>query len=80
MIRRRRVAPNNITLVSSGENFQDARQPSLRLGDLVQLNSGSPTMIVVDIDDEITTAWRNERGHAVEGSFPLACVHRVSPV
>ena len=73
------VSQNDITLVAKAESFRDEREPPLRVGDFVQLNSGSQTMMVVDADVEhIVAAWRADNGEAVEAAFPRPCCHRVS--
>lgn len=44
----------------------------MKLGDWVHLKSGSPLMLVVDVDsDTITVAWDNGRQ---EAQFPSACL------
>lgn len=64
---------NSLELVGGVDNFHDSREPPLRIGDRVQLNSGGPISVVVDLDAEaVTIAWR--QGEAV---FPRPCVHRV---
>ena len=75
------LSPNDITLVAKAESFRDMREPPLRVGDFVRLNSGSHTMMVVDADAErIVTAWRTDSGEAVETTFARPCCHRVSPL
>jgi uncharacterized protein YodC (DUF2158 family) len=76
---RRRFNASDLALVASAEGFADTREPPLRLGNLVRLNSGGPTMVVVDIQGlAAICAWRARDGKTHEHSFPVACVHRVS--
>lgn len=64
---------NHLSLVKSVDNFHDYREPALRIGDRVRLNSGGPISLVVDLDVETVTASWNE----AEAVFPRSCVHRV---
>ena len=67
-----------LSLIAKAESFQDPREPQLRMGDWVQLNSGGPRTLIVNIEiDEITIAWRNGDKIA-ECVVPHACIHRVS--
>jgi hypothetical protein len=60
-------------LVARADEFQDSREPPLRIGDRVQLNSGGPISLIVELDTEaVTVAW-----NGAEAVFPRACVHRV---
>jgi len=81
-LKRNQFECERLCLIAPSENFQDAREPDLLIGNIVQLNSGSPAMLVVDFldSDRIVVAWRDKNGEAVETEFPRACVHRVSPV
>jgi uncharacterized protein YodC (DUF2158 family) len=73
-----RINASCLTLISASESFSDGREPQLQLGNLVQLNSGGPTMIVADIDGtNAICAWRDHDGETHEHDFPIACVHRV---
>jgi uncharacterized protein YodC (DUF2158 family) len=75
----RRINARYLALIRPSESFADAREPPLRLGNLVRLNSGGPTMVVVDIEGPTAIcAWRDRDGKTHEHSFPVACVHRVS--
>ena len=51
----------------------------LRVGDIIELNSGGPRMLIVDIAaaGTIIAAWRDSSGMASEGSFLGRCVHRI---
>src|SRR6476620_4328956 len=49
--KRESLGGRNFTLLASASGFKDEREPPLRLGDIVQLNSGSPRMMVVDTVD-----------------------------
>jgi len=63
--------------------FVDEREPELRLGDVVRLNSGGPPMLVVDAlpgADEIIVAYRlHKNGKLTVNEWPIGrvCVHRV---
>ncbi|MDP1630200.1 MAG: DUF2158 domain-containing protein [Caulobacter sp.] len=73
----RRFSAKAITRVARADSFHDAREPALRIGDVVQLNSGGPAMLVVDFeDDSVVAAWRTANG-VEEVEFPKPCVHRV---
>ncbi len=66
--------------IFAAEDFQDNREPPLRLGDIVKLNSGGPRLLVVDLltADRVTTSWRDESGSTFEQEFPRASVHRTA--
>ncbi len=50
--------------------------PPLAVGDHCELNSGSPSFLVVDLDDEaVIVAWPFEE-RVVERRLPRACVRR----
>lgn len=59
----------------------EEREPSLRIGDVVKLNSGGPNMLVVDFSDtspDIIVAWKCRQTKRIkEFSINKACVHRV---
>jgi len=65
--------PKRLSLVAHAGEFHDSREPPLRIGDRVQLNSGGPVSLVVDLDVETVTVSWNE----AESIFPRPCVHRV---
>lgn len=70
--------PDFLSLIAKAESFQDPREPPLRLGDWVQMNSGGPRSLVVDIEgDCFTVAWRTA-DRIIESVLPRACIHRVS--
>ena len=72
---------SELALIAGAQTFQHASEPELRVGDVVQLNSGSPRMMVVDVEHEtITVAWRDENGFPIEVILPSSCVHRSSLV
>ena len=71
--RRASFDPKRLSRIARAEEFQDSREPPLRIGDRVQLNSGGPVSLVVDLDAEtVTLSWIG-----AEAVFPRACVHRV---
>jgi len=78
-LKRREIDPDRLRLVASSEQFQDNREPPLRLGDVVQLNSGGPRCLVVDTDEDniVTIAWQDSSGIPQEHKLPRACVHRI---
>ena len=70
---RNRFAPKHLHLITRSDEFHDSREPPLYIGNRVQLNSGGPISLVVDVNTEtVTIAWN--RGEAV---LPRPCVHRV---
>jgi len=74
----RRINANHLDLIAPADTFADSREPPLVMGNFVRLNSGGPTMVVVDIDGlTAICAWRASERKTREHSFPVACVHRV---
>ena len=74
---RKRFDASSLRHIAGPEEFQDAREPEVGLGDLVRLNSGGPIMLVVDVDgDVVTTAWKCS-GLVVEHQWQRPCIHRV---
>lgn len=52
--------------------------PPLMMGDVCTLNSGSPPLLVVDLDgDDLVVSWRCDCG-VTESKLPRACVRRVA--
>lgn len=47
------------------------------IGDVVVLNSGGPTMLVVDIDGECVTVAHRHAGIVYEHKFPRPCLTRL---
>ena len=73
-----RFPTDQLSLVARAESFQDPREPPLRIGNWVQLNSGGPRSLVVDIEgDKITIAWDADN-RPCEHTFARARIHRVS--
>lgn len=71
--KRHQFDPRHLHLIARAEQFSDSREPPIYIGNRVQLNSGGPVSLVVDVDnDTVTLAW-NEG----EAAFPRSCVHRV---
>jgi uncharacterized protein YodC (DUF2158 family) len=68
-----------LVLIASGEQFQDDREPPLHIGDVVQLNSGGPRLLIVDSPDDktLTISWRDSEGSILEDTLPRGCVHRI---
>lgn len=55
--------------------------PPLRIGDRCQLISGSPVLLVVDLDgegddDSLTVSWKDAAGKAVEDKLPRGVLRR----
>ena len=66
---------DRLLLVAKAEQFQDVREPLLRVGDRVRLNSGSPPLLVVDAEERcVTVAWSRGKSESV---LPRSCVHRL---
>jgi hypothetical protein len=68
----------NLKLLARAEDFQLPGDKPLGVGDRVQLNSGGPLGLVVDIGestDELIVAW-NHQVNGEEGNLPRLCVHR----
>lgn len=82
MIERKRFSVKDLIIVGNAEDFRDSREPPLRIGDVVRLNSGSPRWLLVDMDGggNVTVSWRDEKGVVHEHTLPELCVHRVSPL
>lgn len=79
-INNRRFKASDLVHVATADSFNDPCEPALTLGNFVRLNSGGPTMMVVDIGVAgITVSWTGPAGAVYEHSFPRACIHRVSP-
>jgi hypothetical protein len=55
-------------------------EPVLTIGDFCELLSGSPELLVVDVNgDMLTVAWRLKcNGKPFEMTIPRACVRRVT--
>jgi hypothetical protein len=73
----RRYHAHRLQLVAKAEQFRDSREPPLRIGDWVRLNSGGPIALVVDAGELLTVAWRNPNGLVSESTLAPACYHRV---
>jgi hypothetical protein len=79
-LRQGRIKASDLELVQPVESFHNPREPSLGLGNFVKLNSGGPTMMMVDHEGLTAIfAWVDRSGAVCERQFPVACVHRVSP-
>lgn len=76
MMAYRRFKMNELARVASAESFQDEREPMLRIGDIVRLNSGGPVLLIVDVGDGEVTAASGD----VEVVAAVACFHRVRDV
>lgn len=52
------------------------KQTNFKLGNIVQLNSGSPNMKIVSIQDEkAIVEWLNDDGGQERETIPLVCLH-----
>ena len=77
MLHNRALRAKDIVLISAAEHFhRDGYR--VGIGDRVQLNSGGPEALVVDIlaDDRVCIAWRN--GPVVqEQELSMRCIRRL---
>jgi uncharacterized protein YodC (DUF2158 family) len=66
----------------SKQILDDLREPPLRIGNVVMLNSGGPRMMIVDFDNlgNVCVSWRESTGATLELVIAGVCVHRVSPL
>jgi uncharacterized protein YodC (DUF2158 family) len=75
----RKINASHLILIAAADSFADSREPPLGLGNFVRLNSGGPTMVIVDIEGlTVICAWRDRDGKTHEHGFPVASVHRAS--
>ena len=76
---RRGFKASRLKLIAPREQFQDDREPPLRLGDVVRLNSGGPACLVVDLPypKAAILSWDDKNGENHECALPCDCVHRV---
>lgn len=49
----------------------------LKIGDRCQLLSGGPALLVVELGDLVTVAWRDDDGCVRESTLPTVCVQRL---
>jgi hypothetical protein len=69
------VPAEAITLVAPGESFRSPFDKPIAMGSIVRLNSGSPSLLAVDIDgDKVTVAWQAQGG-TEEMTLPEYCFH-----
>ena len=82
MINRAQYDSNAIKLVAARDDFFNPHELPLKIGDFVRLNSGGPKTMIVDLDGSghAVVSWFNEAGELEEASFPVVCLHRVSPL
>lgn len=73
------IPAQRVVLVARAEDYADTREPPLRLGDIVRLNSGGPACLVVDLaaSHQITVSYRVQNGRIAELTVPAACINRV---
>lgn len=77
-MKKRPIKASDLRRIGKAEDYRDGREPPLRIGDVVTLNSGGPTCLLVDIDgDAVTIAWR-DGPHVEEATLPEACIHRIN--
>jgi hypothetical protein len=77
-IERKSIPTNQLMLVTPVEAFHDPRETPLAIGARVRLNSGGPSMLVVETEGEnVTVAYRNAAGRIREYTVPAVCVHRI---
>jgi hypothetical protein len=55
-----------LTLGAQGQEFLDGREPALRIGDRVRLNSDGPACLVVGLSgrDNVIVSWRDRGGNS----------------
>jgi hypothetical protein len=72
--------PDDLIRIAQASDFRDERDPPLRIGDVVRLNSGGPACLVVDLAGfEIVVSWRDV-GATREQIFLRSCVHRTGVI
>lgn len=77
----RPIRAKDLVVVASAESFRRDNEPPHRIGDIVRLNSGGPTSLVVDVDGGVlTVAWRDSDGCAKELAGPDVCFHRAREI
>lgn len=55
--------------------YESPPDQHIGIGDAVILNSGGPSLLVVDLDEKtLTVSWRDDAGYAREHSLPKQCV------
>lgn len=74
--KRRTIPTDRLVVLATGESFQCAAEPPIGVGSVVRLNSGSPRLLVVDVDGEnVTVAWQTSDG-SQEMTSKRVCFHR----
>jgi uncharacterized protein YodC (DUF2158 family) len=63
-LKRTQIPASDLVIVKRAEAPRD-----FRIGDVVRLNSGGPSMMIVDIAGDVTVAWRGVDGKPVEALF-----------
>jgi hypothetical protein len=77
-VERKSILSNQLMLVTPVESFHDPREPPLAIGTRVRLNSGGPSMLVVEIEgQDVTVAYRDNAGRPNEYTVPAVYVHRI---
>lgn len=77
--RRRLLGGEHLKKIADAKSFRHPCEGRLVMGNVVQLNSGGPRMMIVaDHHREwITAAWLDDAGKPDEGDFLRSAVHRV---
>jgi uncharacterized protein YodC (DUF2158 family) len=68
---------SDLIQIAPAESFRVPGDLPLTIGNRVRLNSGGPTMLIVDapMNGNITCAWKDAFGEVSEISMPEACLH-----
>jgi uncharacterized protein YodC (DUF2158 family) len=67
----------DLHLVAKAETYRDPSAPPLAIGNRVRLNSGGPTLLVVDCNGDSAVVARDKEGVVEEYSFPERCLYLV---
>jgi uncharacterized protein YodC (DUF2158 family) len=69
---------SELVSIAAASSFRGDAEPTLKMGNVVRLNSGGPQSVVVDVCGEsVTVAWRDRDNAVHEATLPEPCFHRV---
>jgi len=60
------------------DHVEQGQCRSIRVGDLVEVNSGGPLMKVVAVGDAVTCVWHSNDGAEQRDDFTAACLTLIS--